>query len=121
MARPRFSERFDIVVEQIGDTALLHVTGELVAESEEKVEQAVDLVIAAGAKHVLVDLRKVSFIDSLGVRTLIRNQLRSRDGGFTFGVVPGSGQVFRVVKTMGLDRVLDVVDAAAAELTTPAS
>jgi anti-anti-sigma factor len=121
MAHPRITERFDIVVEHEGDVALLRVTGELVAEHEETMDEAVERVVAAGAKEVLIDLREVSFIDSLGVRTLIRNQLRSRDGGFAFGVVPGRGQVFRVVKTMGLDRVLHVVDDGAAELSTSAT
>jgi anti-anti-sigma factor len=110
MPRPRFAERFAIEIEQSGDVALLHVTGELVAERELSMDEAIDRVLAAGAKEIVIDLRNVSFIDSLGVRALIRNQLRSRDGGFGFGVLPGGGQVFRVVKTMGLDRVLHVVD-----------
>jgi anti-sigma B factor antagonist len=121
MARPRFAEPFGIVVEQTGEVALLRVTGELVAEWEETVDATISQVVADGAKQVLVDLRHVSFIDSLGVRALIRNQLRARDGGFSFAVVPGRGQVFRVVKTMGLDRVLRVLDDGAAEASASAT
>jgi anti-anti-sigma factor len=121
MAARRFAEPFHIVVEQDGDLAFVRVTGELVAEQESTMEETISQVLADGAKDVLVDLRHVSFIDSLGVRALIRGQLRARDGGFSFGVVPGRGQVFRVVKTMGLDRVLRVLDDGAAESPAPAT
>jgi anti-sigma B factor antagonist len=121
MARPRSSDPFDIVVERSGDLAVLRVSGELVAEHEERMEESVGQVVAAGASEVLIDLRGVSFIDSLGVRALIRNQLRSRAGGFSLAVVPGRGQVFRVVKTMGLDRVLHVLDDGAAGFSPSAT
>ena len=121
MAQGPVAEPFGITIEQIGDVALLRVAGELVGEYEEVVDEAVDQVIASGAKEVLMDLRDVSFIDSLGVRALIRNQLRSRGGDFRFAVIPGRGQVFRVVKTMGLDRVLRVLDESAADPSTSAA
>jgi anti-anti-sigma factor len=118
MAQESVAEPFGITIEQTGDVALLRVTGELVAQHEEAVDEAVAQVIATGAKDVFMDLRDVSFIDSLGVRALIRNQIRSRAGDFRFGVIPGRGQVSRVVKTMGLDRVLRVLDEGAADSST---
>ena len=118
MAQGRIGKPFEITVEQTGDVTVMRVTGELVAEHEEVVDEAVRRVIATGAKEVLMDLRNVSFIDSLGVRALIRSQLRSRAGDFRFAVIPGRGQVFRVVKTMGLDRVLRVLDEGAADPST---
>jgi anti-anti-sigma factor len=119
MALPNVSQPFGIATEWSGDTVVLRVTGELIAQHEAEVNEAVEQALATGAKHLLVDLRNVGFIDSLGVRSLIRSQLRSRAGDYSFAVIPGRGQVFRVVKTMGLDRVLHVLDESAAGL--PAS
>src|SRR5438552_1188257 len=84
MAQGRIGKPFEITVEQTGDVTVMRVTGELVAEHEEVVDEAVRRVIATGAKEVLMDLRNVSFIDSLGVRALIRSQRRpSRTGLLT--------------------------------------
>jgi anti-sigma B factor antagonist len=112
----RLPNRFGISVEEAGHITLVRVSGELVAQHEQELNEVVIDVVGNGAKEILMDLRKVSFIDSLGVRALIRNQLRARDGSFSFAVIPGRGQVFRVVKTMGLDRVLRVLDDGAVEL-----
>src|SRR5262245_26193516 len=110
MAVSHLSQPFSVEVEHVGERVFVRVSGELVVQHEAALGEAVTAAVMAGARDVFVDLRRVTFIASLGVRALIRGQLRARAGRYRFSVIPGSGQVFRVVKTMGLDRVLRVLD-----------
>lgn len=119
MAISSVSQPFGIEVEHVGESVILRVTGELVAQHEAALDEAVSEAVSAGGRDLFVDLRNTTFIDSLGVRALIRGQLRARMGQYRFAVMPGRGQVFRVVKTMGLDRVLQVLDEDAGASLSP--
>jgi anti-sigma B factor antagonist len=55
-----------------GTTATLNLVGELDTSSARAVDRTIDEVIAAGAKTLVIDLGEISFIDSSGLRSLIR-------------------------------------------------
>jgi len=55
-----------------GSTGTLLLSGELDASSAPQVDEAVDQLIAGGAGELLIDLGEVTFIDSSGLRSLIR-------------------------------------------------
>lgn len=55
-----------------GKTGVLTLSGELDASSAPQVDHAVDLLVSDGAGELLIDLGEVSFIDSSGLRSLIR-------------------------------------------------
>jgi anti-anti-sigma factor len=59
------------------------------------------------AAHIVIDLRDLTFIDSVGLKVLIGAWKRSRHGGHRFTVrLGGTGQVPRIFKLTGLDRVM---------------
>jgi anti-anti-sigma factor len=55
-----------------GTTATLSLSGELDTSAARTVDRAVDEVVAAGATSVVIDLSDITFIDSSGLRSLIR-------------------------------------------------
>lgn len=66
------SSPFDLRQALDGTTGTLLLSGELDASSAPQVDEAVDALIADGAAELLIDLGEVSFIDSSGLRSLIR-------------------------------------------------
>jgi len=63
-----------------GTTATLSLSGELDTSAARNVDRAVDELVAAGAKSLVIDLGEISFIDSSGLRSLIRARQQLGDG-----------------------------------------
>jgi anti-anti-sigma factor len=55
-----------------GDLTILIVRGELDAYSAPTLDAAFDQALADGAQHLVLDLTEVGFIDSSGLRSMIR-------------------------------------------------
>ena len=58
----------------------------------------------------MLDLRGLTFMDSTGLRLVIRWDTAARDGGFRFAVVPGDEVVQRVFRLTGMDGQVTVAD-----------
>ena len=58
----------------------------------------------------MVDLRKLAFLDSTGLESIIRLDAVARREGFEFAVVRGPRAVERLFAVMQLDRRLTIVD-----------
>jgi anti-anti-sigma factor len=63
-----------------GTKATLSLSGELDTSAARSVDRAVDEVVAAGATSLVIDLGQISFIDSSGLRSLIRARQQLGDG-----------------------------------------
>ena len=103
-----FKGRFSVDVEQVHDMAIIKLAGEFDAVTEDKLEELIE-TLDPGISHVVMDLREASFIDSHGVRILIKYELRSREEGFQFAVIPGNGHIRRVFDTLGMDKLLTLL------------
>lgn len=102
---------FDVQTRQEGDgVAVLVTSGELDLASSEQLEAAVTEAIAARSRHVIVDLRGLEFIDSVGLSVLIKADRRVRETGGRFGLVRGSGQVQRLLGLTGLASRVPLAD-----------
>jgi anti-anti-sigma factor len=55
-----------------GDLTILTVRGELDAYSASTLDAAFDQALAGGARQMVLDLSEVGFIDSSGLRSMIR-------------------------------------------------
>ena len=102
---------FDVSREQGVDDShawLLTITGEVDATTAESLDDAFDGVLALGAQLVTLDLTDVAFLDSSGLRSIVRasNLLAEHSGRL---VVTGlSGAAKRVLEISGLiDRLVD--------------
>ncbi len=84
--------------------------------------QAVDLrmnVIGGSAKHLLVDLQRVTFLGSMGLRSIVvPAQAVKRRGGKTvlFAPIPLVEEVLRTTKIATIIPVLHDLESAMAEL-----
>ncbi len=76
--------------------------GEIDVERAPRLAEQFDAVLARGAKVVVVDLSNASFLDSTGLRVIVRaaERLRERDGQLL--LEGASGAVSRVLEVTGL-------------------
>ncbi|HBA85650.1 MAG TPA: hypothetical protein DCZ95_16335 [Verrucomicrobia bacterium] len=90
----------------------LHLEGRLDAAQAGRVEAELEEAIRNGAQQVRVDLSKVIFVSSAGIRVLLKTyQLLKKLGG-TFGVTQPSEQVRTVLALSGLLDMLVAVKTA---------
>jgi anti-sigma B factor antagonist len=111
--RGNLEQPFELAVEQDGTIRVVRISGEFDMTYEQRFEHTVREQPLDGVDKVVMDLSGLTFIDSTGLRSILRywNDMRGR--GFELAVVPGSTQVQRVLATTGLDKVLPTVDGSA--------
>jgi anti-anti-sigma factor len=68
-----------------------------------------------GVSAVELDLSRLTFMDSTGLRAVLRAQELCAEHGYDFLVIPGSGQVQRLLELTGTTDVLPLADAHPAE------
>jgi anti-anti-sigma factor len=100
----------DVTTESQEDQTRIVLVGELDIASTESLEQ--ELAAFEGDSHgtLVLDLRRVEFIDSTGLRAVIAADERARSAGRRFVVVRGSSAVERLFNVTQLDRRLEIVD-----------
>ena len=91
----------------------LALAGELDFTSAAEAEKRLVALALAPGDQLALDLRAVTFIDSTGIRLILkaREQARRQRAGFVVICVPG--EVTRVLALSGLDGQLDIVSRPA--------
>ncbi len=91
---------------------LAHVvlSGELDLSTVEKVEQELARVEGEGPSIVALDLSRLTFLDSSGLRLIVSADQRARRESRRFVVVRGPDTVQRVFSITHLDEQLELVD-----------
>ena len=102
------------------DVCVVRVVGEVDMSHEEDLRAELRRAVASEAPGLVVDLTECEFIDSSGVRALLLSR-EAQNGGEDadrLAVAASSDQILRILKVMGLDKVIPirptVVEAAAA-------
>ena len=93
-----------------GHAAWVQPFGELDLDSVHRVESALEELRSADCPEVVLDLRGLTFMDSTGLRLVIRWDTAAREDGFGFAIVPGHDVVQRVFRLTGMDGHLNVAD-----------
>ena len=93
-----------------GDRAWVRPIGELDLDTAPLLEQQLAATRANGAHTVVLDLRGLTFMDSTGLRLVIRWDTAGREDGFEFAIVPGDDVVQRVFRLTGMDEHLRVAE-----------
>lgn len=105
------SEVLEIDVADSGGLRVLRLTGELDIAGVDRFER---LLTADGSPEAggmfVVDLRRLTFIDSSGLRALIMADQRVRDEGGRFVVVRGPDRVNQVLEMTGVAKQIELVD-----------
>ena len=106
---------FRLSVEDGGTTLLLRVAGEFDLACVGRVEAALGHLRAV-TRHVVFDLRDVSFLDLAGLMTLIRATERSKRARFDVQIVPPDGLASRVFTLTRASSELTMLDSPPREL-----
>jgi anti-anti-sigma factor len=91
-------------------SVLLTITGELDIATVPVVRERLTAVTDAGARHLVVDLRDVSFMDSTGLAAFIHAKMRLGDEGHMTLVMEPDSYARLIFEVAGLVGVLDVVE-----------
>jgi anti-sigma B factor antagonist len=93
-------------------TALVALHGELDLQTVSKVADVLDGLEprADGVRHVVLDLRGLTFMDVIGLRELLRQNGFARSNRHNLAVVRGTEAIQRVLKLTGVDEMLVLVD-----------
>ena len=93
-------------------TALVALRGELDLLTVSKVAEVLDGLEprADGVRHVVLDLRGLTFIDATGLRELIRQNEFARSNRHNLAVVRGTPAIERLLEMTGVKDHLVLVD-----------
>ncbi|MBF6046294.1 anti-sigma factor antagonist [Streptomyces sp. NRRL B-1677] len=90
---------------------IIELHGELDILAEQELGPRVDALTERGRADIVIDLRRVTFLDASGLRLLLRARHRMLCRGGRLRVVRGVPRVSRVMRVSGVDAAFDIVDA----------
>jgi anti-anti-sigma factor len=104
------------------DVYVVRVAGEVDMSHEEELRAELRTAVAASAKGIVVDLTECEFIDSSGVRALLRSreEQHADQGPERLAVAASSDQILRILSVMGIEQVIPIqptVEEAATALS----
>jgi anti-anti-sigma factor len=87
-------------VERHADSAAVRVLvrGELDVATGPRVEEEVRAAEAEAPALLVLDLREVTFFDSTGLQLVLDADVRAREEGRTFVLLPGDGEPRRILE-----------------------
>lgn len=85
-------------------TLILH--GELDLQPAAELEAMLQRICVEGTSGIVIDLSKLTFIGSTGLRTILLAKDLSEQHGYEFFVVPGQRNVQRLFELTGLHELL---------------
>jgi anti-sigma B factor antagonist len=87
----------------------VELTGELDISSASSVESRLIEIEEREPERLILDLRRVNFIDSTGLSMIINADGRAKKAGRRLTIVSGEGVPQRILRTVGLEDRLDVL------------
>ena len=93
-------------------TVLVELRGEMDLSTAPKVAETIDALKprSDGVRHIVLDLRGLTFMDSTGLRELLRQNERAREHRRNLAVVRGNDAIQRLLKLTGVDELFVMVD-----------
>jgi anti-anti-sigma factor len=109
-AAKRLAQLCSMRVEQQLDTVLIELHGEFDLTCEKPFCEEVAHALEGQTTALVLDLRALTFMDSVGLRMLVTLNMATSEDGRDYTVICGEGYVRQVLRDTGLDGVLPVVD-----------
>jgi anti-sigma B factor antagonist len=107
---PHRRDNLRITTSTCGEEAVIVPAGELDLATAPRLEK--ELVRqTARTRSIVVDLRRLTFLDVTGLRLLLKLQRQAARDGWRLTVVRGRGAVARVCEVTRAEAVLPMVDA----------
>ena len=93
---------------------VLEVGGEIDVYTAPQLRERLISLVDGGARHVVVDLGRVEFLDSTGLGVLVGALKRLRGAGGELFLVCGQERLLKIFRITGLDRVFTLYPTVAA-------
>src|ERR1700761_1485978 len=104
----------DISTADLGDgVATIAVAGEVVLYTAPALKQAINPLIDEGARSLLVDLSRTTFIDSTTLGVLMGAVKRLRPAGGELAIACSDPNIRKIFEITLLDRIFNIFDTAA--------
>jgi anti-sigma B factor antagonist len=107
---------FEAKIRSSGDVVVAELSGELDLATAGSLTRRLLLILEEPISGLVLDLRKLSFVDSNGLRVAVTIDRVAREKGIPFSIVRACDEVHSVFCVAGLDKILPLVD----ELPAPA-
>jgi anti-anti-sigma factor len=101
---------YDVEIEQGAHGPVIALKGEIDLAAVEAVDHDLRPALDPPPPLLVLDLREVEFLDSSGLRLVLRLDREQRERGTRLVVVRGGRRVARVMELTGADRQLEMVD-----------
>jgi anti-sigma B factor antagonist len=101
---------FRVDVRTEGKGTIIAVSGELDLASAPALESELEQAGRSESKLLVLDLRKLEFMDSTGLSVIVKAHQRASDNGRTLCLVRGSQQVQRLLDLTGVAERLTLAD-----------
>ncbi len=92
-------------------TVRIALEGELDLAGARQMEESLAAAEREGPSRLIVDLGRLAFIDSTGLRLLLQADARAKEGGYELVLRPGEPAVQRAFEVTGALAVLRFEDA----------
>ena len=92
----------DIDVDRVADVALVALSGELDLAAAPRVRAVLHRMVVEGAHEIVVDLRRIEFLDGSGVNALLRAQRAAYASSSRVMLCEPRGQPRRLLDLVGV-------------------
>ncbi|MGW0904912.1 STAS domain-containing protein [Streptomyces sp. NPDC002853] len=106
--RARRTEQFSVVSTPLDDVTVLTLAGEIDLDTSADVRRALAAVTAPHA-HVVVDLRRVTFIDSSAINVFIAAHRDLTEAGGRLRLAGPAESVARTLEIVGIDTFIEIL------------
>jgi len=103
--------RLETELRDFNGTMVLDVAGEIDVYTAPQFKEAVNTVIAAGQKHLIIDMGDVTYMDSSGFGALLSATRRLRPEGGTINLVKCNASIDRILRITRLNTVFATYDS----------
>ncbi|GAB97461.1 anti-sigma B factor antagonist [Kineosphaera limosa] len=90
-----------------GPVTIVDVQGDIDALSAPALQERLEMYVAAGQRHLVLDLSGVPFMDSTGLGVLVGVLRLARAHGGSMRLVAPSERVLRIMAITGLDEIFE--------------
>jgi anti-sigma B factor antagonist len=101
---------FDLETEAEGSSALIRIRGDLDLQVVEQVTDALTRIESEEPDLLVIDLSRLTFMDSSGMGTLAAAHIRALEAGRRFAIVRPPAGVRQAFDRTGLNEVIKVTD-----------
>lgn len=105
--RAQRTEQFSVVSTPLDDVTVLTLAGEIDLDTSAHVRRALEDVDAPGAR-VVIDLRRVTFMDSSGINVFIAGHRALTEAGGWLRLAVPAESVARTLEIVGIGTLIDI-------------